>query len=730
MIKTVTVNVAGQVFHIDEDAFDSLSAYLKALKSLYGKEEGGDEILSDIEARIAEIFIERLKNAGKKVVSLHDVEHVISLLGRPEEFEEGSTKDESSDTGKTFDAHQKAEKRLFRNPDDQVIAGVCSGLSNYFGISDPVWIRLLFIFLVITGIGSGVILYIILWIIIPEAQTSTQKLQMKGEPVNLENLEKTFKKGIDNIETNIQNMSEDSAFNKILKGLGKVVAAIAKVIFLLVKALVFFVLAVVLFSLVASLFAVSVSGVAAGPFLMDYIFEDPVWGYMAISGLVLVAIITSIYFLLLPFQIFSTNIKPFRKEVSWALGLLWLAGLILLMTGSSDLIRQFKYREHISQETTINDSKVLDTLIIRSNPYISSSDTKIDIGWKSYEIEGDGAFIGSVRLNITPSSDSSFHILEDYSAKGRDKVSATRNVRNIAYNYNLKDNQLMLDEAIGAKVGNNKWRSQKVDLTLQIPEGTILIFHDVEDMVDNRPAIRNASNYIPLESTAWKMEDGFLVALDTNILVDNTEMDKLMSDITPSQSFKNVEISGYIDAEIIGGKELKVLSNGADKFSIKVRNDKLILESNPSIISGNRKAPKVKIFMPILDEVELTGLCEAELTGFNRGDLKVTATGSSTFIMSGITLSEANIELSGVSNFKGFGTINRANIQASGSSSVDAMDIRISDLNIDLSGACDADVQVEDEIVGDLSGASTLTYKGKPRIEVNSSGAAKVKPVQ
>jgi hypothetical protein len=403
----------------------------------------------------------------------------------------------------------------------------------------------------------------------------------------------------------------------------------------------------------------------------------------------------------------------------------------MLFAGAMNVIREFNTEESLTKTTDIPDAPALDTLIIRALPQsVTAKNLDIRIGWLKYEINGEENLFGKVKVHLEQSPDSSFHILENYSAKGADRTKATKNVRNLAYDYKFNGNQLLLSESISARVGHNKWRDQEVNFTLQIPEGTILVFSEIAELIESKPPVKSNLAHIPLESTAWKMEQGFLVPLDTNIVVDESGEDNFLADITPSTSFSNVEISGYINAEIIGGSDIKVLTNSPDKFSVKVRGDKLVLQSNPSIYTGNRKAPKVKIYMPVLDEIDLTGLSDAEVSGFNRGDLKVTASGSSTVSFNGTNIDKAIIELNGVSNFKGFGKIKDADIQASGSSSIRTLEIEMDRLKIDLSGASDAEVNVADKISGEISGASTLSYKGNPNLQINSSGAAKIKAIQ
>ena len=200
MKRTVQVNLSGQVFTIDEDAYEVLSAYLKRIASLYDRSAGKDEILSDIESRIAELLIER-KGESKEVVTIEDVAAVTAIMGNPEQFEDDSM-DDTEESYRTNYSSDSSKKRLYRDSDNGIIGGVCSGIAYYFGI-DPVWIRLFF-GLSFIFFGSGVIFYILLWIIIPEARSASEKLNMKGEPVNIGSIGKTIEKEIGSLERKYQ----------------------------------------------------------------------------------------------------------------------------------------------------------------------------------------------------------------------------------------------------------------------------------------------------------------------------------------------------------------------------------------------------------------------------------------------------------------------------------------------------------------------------------------------
>ncbi len=167
MQKVFSTNIAGQIFHINEDAFDQLSDYLASLKALYGNEEDGQEIMQDIEARIAEIIRSESKQAEPFIVHKELVSTIIQTVGSPAEHQK-----ESNSRGNPSPQAETSGRVLYRDTENKVIAGVCAGLSQYFNIKDFIWVRLIFIFSVIAGIGSGLLIYLILWVLVPKKETT------------------------------------------------------------------------------------------------------------------------------------------------------------------------------------------------------------------------------------------------------------------------------------------------------------------------------------------------------------------------------------------------------------------------------------------------------------------------------------------------------------------------------------------------------------------------------
>ncbi len=212
MNKVININLGGYPFIIDEDAYAHLDTYLKTIHRHFRSSEGYDEITSDIESRLAEIFQEILD--GRTIVMTKDIKETIAIMGTPEEFgAEPIEDDEPVATSKDRKSTFKTGKRLFRNPEDEVIGGVCSGVAAYIGIQDPLWVRLAFVLIGISG-GFGIPMYVILWAILAKAETASDRLAMRGEPINVSNIGKTIEDEIHNFSNKVSEIGGEFASKK------------------------------------------------------------------------------------------------------------------------------------------------------------------------------------------------------------------------------------------------------------------------------------------------------------------------------------------------------------------------------------------------------------------------------------------------------------------------------------------------------------------------------------
>ena len=334
MKKTYNINLGGIVFHIDEDAYDLLDKYLSNLRIHFSKEEGAEEIVHDMELRISELFSERL-NEKNQVITLKDVEEIIAQMGKPEEFSEDATQDTNE-----YIKEEKTPKRLFRDPDNKVIGGVCSGIAAYFGW-DVTILRILLIILAFPIFWNGafiikgiVLFYIIAWIIIPEANTATDKLSMKGMKVNVENIGKTVTDGFEKVNDYVKSDKPRSILHKIGEAIVSVVGFLVKAV-LVIAAICFtpilFILLVVCFSLLMA--AIGVIGSLPAFFyhampVVDWsvVTSSPVpTTLLAVSGILVIGIpiVGFIHFLMSTFG--GWKAMPFAARMT--LLVLWLIAL-------------------------------------------------------------------------------------------------------------------------------------------------------------------------------------------------------------------------------------------------------------------------------------------------------------------------------------------------------------------------------------------------------------------
>lgn len=195
MNKVISIHIASTPFFIDEDAYTLLQDYLQKLERWFAGKEGGKEIVSDIESRLSELFSERIAHKNS-VLSIAMVREVIQIMGQPEDFTNETS--DSSKEEKTYN-QQKIKKQWFRDIDNRALGGVCAGIAAYLNL-DTVWVRIVFALLPFLSFGAIVPIYIVLWIAVPPARTTTQKMQMRGENITIGNIEKTIKEEFEKVK--------------------------------------------------------------------------------------------------------------------------------------------------------------------------------------------------------------------------------------------------------------------------------------------------------------------------------------------------------------------------------------------------------------------------------------------------------------------------------------------------------------------------------------------------
>ena len=488
MKKTVNINLAGTFFHIDEDAFAKLSRYLEAVKKSISDPVGGDEIIQDIEARIAELFSERLE-INTQVISTRELDAIIKIMGQPEDYimDEDAAQTNSA-TGNQTRGETTSNKQLFRDSDNKFIAGVCSGLSHYLGL-EVIWVRLFWIFLSFVTTGFGVIAYLLFWILVPGAETTSEKLKMTGEPINISNIEKKFNEGYQKVSQNIKNVDYDKYEEKIKKGsatffdsLGAILSTVFKI------GIKFFGLLIViagLLGLISILIGMTVFGTFGiydtGVTGMDiYQLIDttntPIWIVTLI--ITLIAGIPLLLLFILGLKIMFPNIKSIGTPVKITLTILWIAAIsILVILGARQAIdRAFENNFSTQTPLSINMQTPLKLSMYNNDTYSFEAYRRSGLEIKPDANGNKVLYSSDIRLIVRSTDEKVGKIVLNKIASGKDYKQAKARAQAIdfKYNFNKNTNELILDGYFLTDI-TNKYRDQQIEVILYLPVNTRLI---------------------------------------------------------------------------------------------------------------------------------------------------------------------------------------------------------------------------------------------------------------
>lgn len=474
MIKTFNINLAGQVFNINEDAYEQLSAYFNSLRTFYANEADKDEIIRDIESRFAELFLVKGKNY---IVTKGDAMEVINMMGNPQDFDEEKQQENTKETQQTTAASSAVTKRLYRDSDNGLLAGVCAGLSAYLGINDAIWLRLAFIALTFIGIGSPVLIYIILAVVMPKAETAAQKLEMRGEPINLSNIEKKIKDEADNI-TGLGKKEGKGFLYRLAHLFVATIGVFLKIILAIFKVIGILILGAILLSIFGFIIAFIVFSFMGTPIANKYFFDSPYDIYwVSIGGLLMLSTMFIFIALLIYKWLYKTNNQTLRKSII-PLAILFIIGLISLKIGGNSVKKILAEKKRISQTFPINYGYQSDTLQLSMNP------TQRDESYDNVTINSTSDLmdfvseysdhVSPVEIEIYPSISDSFVVIKEYSANGRTKEEAVKNATSFSHTISQINNKLVIDPYIQFPNENTKYRNQKLKIKVYVPEGKVI----------------------------------------------------------------------------------------------------------------------------------------------------------------------------------------------------------------------------------------------------------------
>ena len=572
MKQVININFQGRVVPIEVTAFELLKNYTESLNRYFADEEGKEEIINDIESRIGELFQEKITK-GATCITDDDVHAIIKNMGRPEEFEamddtqtQSSFTSSAQDEQSTTSTSQTGNKRLFRDENDKVLGGVCSGLANYFNI-DVVIARIVFVVLLFSGIGfltyiimwiavpssattqiggtrkklfrnpdekliagvcSGIgnyfginawiprvlfllpflsfisrwghwggfwdfgdivrftfsptslIVYIILWIVIPEASTTSEKLEMKGEKVDMNSIKASVVGEMKSVGKKAEKFGKEASavisdranavagdvksFTKRNRGgLGNVIAMIIKIF-------AYFIIGCVGLALVVGLFALAIASIGFFP-LKDFIIQDD-YQNLAAWG-------TLFFFIAVPIIGILTWIirkiarsKSNGRMLGFTFGALWVIGWVCFILLISSISRDFNYSsKNIAEQEIELSNPSVSKLEITSKTALDRYSRKRFLRFEPFEgLQEDTAYVNNIDVRILKSTNDSFKVTLIKMASGRSRNIAENNASQIQYSGLQKDSVLLMDKGIAINK-TDKFRNQRVVLTIYVPAG-------------------------------------------------------------------------------------------------------------------------------------------------------------------------------------------------------------------------------------------------------------------
>ena len=586
MKKIININFHSRVIPIEETSYDILRKYIESLKKHFSGEEGGDEIVNDIENRFAELFSDRLKK-GAACITDADVEEIIASMGRPEDFDQdennGKEFTNTKSTSFTEETGSEQPHRLYRSENDKMVGGVCGGVGAYFKI-DPSFVRILFAFLIL-GFGTGILLYlilwialppksmvthikkrlfrdpdhrviggvasglaayfsidvwiprvvfclpiiigtltsifsydwfdfhglyfissgfggtllvtyIVLWIVLPEAITASEKLEMRGEKIDLESIKNTIKSDLEGFRqkatvvgsemkqkasefsNEVRNRSgkvkkEFSSINRPRQGIGHAIGVLFRAFFL-------FISVVVTFALVMALIGIIFTG--AGIYNLKFYLITGFWQNILVWSVL-------IFFLILPVVGLLTwlirriiGVRGGSHYLGYTFGSLWVIGLISLIILAASFSRNFSMRSGVKEEINMN-APANGKLIVKmddAKPVFFDSDL-MGINWHHnapfFDVTEDSLMMNTVRIDLVKSNDTEWHVQLNKLSRGNNSKEAQHLASEINFPVEQKDSVLMLGRGFSI-TPNQQFRNQQVLVVIQIPVGKKIFMNE------------------------------------------------------------------------------------------------------------------------------------------------------------------------------------------------------------------------------------------------------------
>ncbi len=713
MNKIITINLGGRAIQIEEDAYDALREYLHQLEKQFAKTENGREIIEDIEAMISEMLSDKLKN-GRVSVNVSDVKEVVNIMGKPSDFEDNAESETESNYNYGQGNNGEFQKRLYRDVDQRFLGGVCSGLAHYFNI-DITIVRIIWL-LMFFAFGTGFVIYIILWAVIPKANTTAEKLQMKGEMPNIENIKKSVS---EEAKKAMESVNEFAKSHKVRNGISEIfdtIGKVARALFTLIAAIMSVVFTIVILAIASYLLfgfgnlRFNDVSYAMSDLPQIYSSTTAFWFVKLMLYLLIILPIATLLIRLADFLFNKSRVVP--KKVYQGLGIFWVLIVVASLFTFAFTVQEFKQVHNSYEEiplTNMGDSLNIDAMQDKEG-LLSVFDFRM------------------VKIIVEPSIGNEKLLRIKRTARGSNEEIASATTRKIKTNYTIESNDIKFSNRIN--LNGEVYRDQRVTYILKLPVGTIVKLNpNTEKMIDYNSGI---IDLFPSEAAGHSFE----VTQNGLKCVNCFESSSSNDNQQKIGEFNIINVKGALNVKVRQDIHESITVNGSDEFKNRLKRETENGELNLWIEGNwtnndllNIASNEIIITTRDLKIVKSEGANKIEIKGLKTALLQVDLKGVSALNLIDITTENIKLEMEGGSKVEASGNCERLSVDLEGVSSVEAYDLECKEVNINADGAGKCNVKASERINGQINGVVKVNYKGNPVVNINKNGAAKAEKV-
>ncbi|WP_343593145.1 PspC domain-containing protein, partial [Flavobacterium sp.] len=514
------------------------------------------------------------QKSEKHVVGLKDVDEVIAVMGQPEDYR---IEDEENSNQSFHNYGARKHKKLYRDKEKGLIGGVATGLGHYFGI-DAVWIKILFLVFVFAGFGTGILAYFVLWIVTPEAITTSEKLEMTGEPVTISNIEKKVREEIDTLSDKFKNADYDKMGNQVKSGAERISSSFGDFIMTVFKIFAKFLGVILIISGISTLIMLLIGVFTLGTnIFIDFPWQNfveagnfteyPLWSF----GLLMFFVVGIPFFFLtlLGFKLLSPNLKSIGNITKYTLLAIWIISIAILASIGIKQATEVSYDNKVVEKKEIA-IRPQDTLFIKfkhSDYYAKSLNQRREFEFVQDSANNELIYSNDVGLHILHTDEAAPFVQIEKSARGNSFTNAKKRAEKINYKFQIVGNHLILDNYFLTDV-KNKFRGQEVDIYIYLPEGQLVKpDSSVRDYYNSDEGFFNL-NY-----------DG-----DYNYKVENSKVKCLNCPADHDSDYDTEEVDTIVNDTV---NEVSVKINGKEIINGKKNKGKLTTDKNGVIIKIN-----------------------------------------------------------------------------------------------------------------------------------------------